>query len=414
MTRLSSWAVAIVLLVLLPGGATAQAPPEATSMVDVWGSATRVLTLGLAERDAGEPVIVLQGGAGSPIESWGPVIPAVAEFAPVVAYDRPGIGKSPFDGVAPTLDRVVAHLHELLEVLEAPPPYILVGHSWGGPQILFYAGAHPKDVVGMVYVDPSDPLRRKADFIPPTEDEAQREAMRAELDKSYEAWLEEASPGRRAEGAAIMEFEDMAIEDRGIPPTPRVPTAIILGTLFEPSEDAPSFFDEDFNRSRSQLRIGRFQKWTLDLPEATLVVASHAGHFVHTFDANLVVEAIRRVRFPDITARLVRAQESDGTAAMIEAYHVVKKRYPPERFYETLLNRLGYRFLQNGQLDKAIAVFELNVAEYPDAFNPWDSLGEGYMIKGDREKAIENYRKSLELNPDNESAVEQLEKLGAR
>ena len=50
-------------------------------------------------------------------------------------------------------------------------------------------------------------------------------------------------------------------------------------------------------------------------------------------------------------------------------------------------------------------IFELNVEAYPEAFNPWDSLGEAQMAAGQREKAIASYRRSLELNPDNTNAV---------
>ena len=42
-------------------------------------------------------------------------------------------------------------------ILDVDPPYVLVGHSWGGPLILYYAGRYPHDVVGMVYLDPTEP-----------------------------------------------------------------------------------------------------------------------------------------------------------------------------------------------------------------------------------------------------------------
>lgn len=61
--------------------------------------------------------------------------------------------------------------------------------------------------------------------------------------------------------------------------------------------------------------------------------------------------------------------------------------------------------------DDAIEIFKLNVEAYPEASNPYDSLGEGYMLNGDKELAIKNYKKSLELNPDNTNAVEMLKKL---
>ncbi len=53
----------------------------------------------------------------------------------------------------------------------------------------------------------------------------------------------------------------------------------------------------------------------------------------------------------------------------------------------------------------------MNVEEYPDAFNPYDSLGEGYMIDGKKELAIVNYAKSLELNAKNTNAILMLTKI---
>jgi cytochrome c-type biogenesis protein CcmH/NrfG len=53
------------------------------------------------------------------------------------------------------------------------------------------------------------------------------------------------------------------------------------------------------------------------------------------------------------------------------------------------------------------------VEQYPASWNAYDSLGEAYMAAGDRQRAIENYRKSLQLNPQNTGAIEMLRRLGA-
>lgn len=78
---------------------------------------------------------------------------------------------------------------------------------------------------------------------------------------------------------------------------------------------------------------------------------------------------------------------------------------------EADINRLGYELINGNKLDQAILVLRLNVEAYPDSFNTWDSLGEAYMDRGDRELAIRNYTKSLELNPKNYGARDQLAKL---
>ena len=67
--------------------------------------------------------------------------------------------------------------------------------------------------------------------------------------------------------------------------------------------------------------------------------------------------------------------------------------------------------LNHGQLDGAIAIFRANVERFPGSANVYDSLGEAYMKKGEKELAIANYEKSLERNPANRNAEEMLKKL---
>lgn len=64
-------------------------------------------------------------------------------------------------------------------------------------------------------------------------------------------------------------------------------------------------------------------------------------------------------------------------------------------------------------LDGAVRVFLLNVELFPESGNAYDSLAESYMNQGDDDLAIESYKKSLEINPNNNNAVQQLQKLEA-
>ena len=66
-------------------------------------------------------------------------------------------------------------------------------------------------------------------------------------------------------------------------------------------------------------------------------------------------------------------------------------------FGEMELNTLGYQLLQMKKVNEAIEIFKLNVEAYPQAFNTYDSLGEAYMVHGDKELSATNYKKSLEL-----------------
>jgi Protein of unknown function (DUF2911)/Tetratricopeptide repeat len=66
---------------------------------------------------------------------------------------------------------------------------------------------------------------------------------------------------------------------------------------------------------------------------------------------------------------------------------------------ENELNAYGYQLLNNGQQDKAIEIFMLTTKRFPNSANAFDSLGEGYAIKGDKKNAIANFKKSLSMNP---------------
>ena len=78
------------------------------------------------------------------------------------------------------------------------------------------------------------------------------------------------------------------------------------------------------------------------------------------------------------------------------------------------MNTEGYRLLRDGQLDAAAAILKLNVDAFPESFNVYDSYGEILLLQGDKEGAIKNYKKSVELNPANQNGIDQLEKIGVK
>jgi CubicO group peptidase (beta-lactamase class C family) len=101
-----------------------------------------------------------------------------------------------------------------------------------------------------------------------------------------------------------------------------------------------------------------------------------------------------------------------GAETAINAYKEKRKSHQDTyTFTRGELNRLGYELLQMKEIKSAIRVFRLNVELYPNSFDVYDSLGEAYMVNGDIQLAVDNYKKSLELNPQNKHAEEQLKKL---
>ena len=113
-----------------------------------------------------------------------------------------------------------------------------------------------------------------------------------------------------------------------------------------------------------------------------------------------------------ISRTLYKTIQHQGLEAGLSQYRELKKAQPTEydfRFAE--LNRLGYALLEGERTDDAIRIFQLNVESFPQEGNAYDSLAEAYAIKGDRTQAIKNYARSLELDPENANAVDQLKRL---
>ncbi len=117
--------------------------------------------------------------------------------------------------------------------------------------------------------------------------------------------------------------------------------------------------------------------------------------------------SLRALTFPSINQILNTSFTEGGMDAMEEAYREFKEKWPGQNT-QVQMNVFGYTLLQGGQMNEALRVFELNVEAYPKAANPWDSLAEAHMKLGHKEKAIEFYRKSLELNPGNTNATQML------
>ncbi len=103
---------------------------------------------------------------------------------------------------------------------------------------------------------------------------------------------------------------------------------------------------------------------------------------------------------------------NQGVDAAIDQYKRMKAANSPKYEYnEGVLNSLGYDLLEKDRVSDAITIFKLNVEEYPKSANVYDSIAEGYAKAGNKQLAIENYKRSLELDPKNQGAIDHLKEL---
>ena len=108
----------------------------------------------LSEQGSGVPAVILEAGIAATSLSWSSVQPLIAEFTAVASYDRAGLGWSEPCSEPRSLDQFIRELSRLLAQAQIPPPYVLVGHSFGGLLIRAFACQYPNQVAGMVFVDP--------------------------------------------------------------------------------------------------------------------------------------------------------------------------------------------------------------------------------------------------------------------
>ncbi len=109
------------------------------------------------------------------------------------------------------------------------------------------------------------------------------------------------------------------------------------------------------------------------------------------------------------TGDLYSAIVKEGIESAIEQYRQMKRN--EINFSESELNTLGYQLLGIKKIEAAIEIFKLNVEAYPESFNVYDSLAEAYMVGQNDSLALENYKKSLELNPQNVNAKRMIDKI---
>ena len=127
-----------------------QYPPPG-QIVDIGGAGMHAVV-----RGAGSPNVILESGAGGCALQFSLIQAGLSDFTRVLAYDRLGQAWSDPGPEPRTPEALIAELRTLLLKLDLQPPYLLVGHSFGGLLSLIHAGLHPQDTAGVVLIDSSD------------------------------------------------------------------------------------------------------------------------------------------------------------------------------------------------------------------------------------------------------------------
>src|SRR5262245_3014805 len=139
------------------------APPG--RLVDIGG-----LRLHLNAAGSGKPLVVFDAALGGSSISWTLVQPLVSGFARTCVYDRAGFGWSDRGPLPRTAGRAADELRIALDRAGERPPFLLVGHSFGGLVTRIFAARYRSDVAGLVLVDPAQP----EDWVNPAPKEQER------------------------------------------------------------------------------------------------------------------------------------------------------------------------------------------------------------------------------------------------
>ena len=123
-------------------------------LVVVDGKRIAYKSFNIENRKKGEPILVFETGLGG--GTFGPILPFLPSNISGIQYARNGVGKSELDTEITSDSQLADRLHNLLTTLNIEPPYLLVGHSIGGPYIRLFASKFPNEVCGLVFSDPTD------------------------------------------------------------------------------------------------------------------------------------------------------------------------------------------------------------------------------------------------------------------
>src|SRR5436190_841065 len=219
----------------------------------------------------GSPAVIFEAGFGAGlVSSWSTVQSNVAKFARTVSYDRAGIGQSEAGPKPRAAKQIALELHTALQKAGVPPPYVLVGHSFGGIYVRVFADMYPKEVVGMVLIDPS---QETFDEWARTHQEAQRTALDEQIAK--------ASQGVRDESAEVNTSYQQA---RAAKVPAGVPVILLTATK-----------DDTMPAAVRKVWAEKHDEWIAKVPSGKHLKVENSGHFIQGEQPQVVIDPIKQV-----------------------------------------------------------------------------------------------------------------------
>ena len=109
--------------------------------------------------------------------------------------------------------------------------------------------------------------------------------------------------------------------------------------------------------------------------------------------------------------KVYQAYTINGVDFVKKNFNDLISNFHPTDPKSLIMNQIGYEFLFDGSIKQAIELFSLNTEMFPEDHNVWDSLGEAYLKNGDRDKALEYYKKALSIDPDFPSAKKMIREI---
>lgn len=212
------------------------------------------------------PTIVMDAGYGDTSKAWDSVITDISMLSNVFIYDRAGLGKSESSSNPRTSREMVRELHELLNKVNIKPPYILVGHSFGGVNIRLYATEYQSEVSGLVLVD-STPEDYRDRFLPTMPQEFQQTYnMQFVYEGNYDEFME-----------SLKQLK----ESRRLLNVPLI--VLSAGKKAHYSEESQALWNE---MQREILEISS---------NGEFVIAENSAHYIQNDEPEVVVTAIKRL-----------------------------------------------------------------------------------------------------------------------